>query len=146
VVQALTAFMVRQGRMPQVLALVEEAAARDPKTRRRSIASPSIYEEIVRKGTRSLARAEARVRDEGRQAAQRALEIDPSYARGAGVPEHPPAAPGHGRARRGRRQALVAEADALRNQAIAMMKERKGEKADSSRSHRLHLAATSLSR
>jgi TonB family protein len=129
-VQALTAFYVRQGSAPQAVGLLEDVAAGAPDDKEAQYRLAVYYEEIVRKEATLSPAQKLAYAMKGADAARRALEIDPAYVEAmvyqnillrhqAGV--EPDEA---------RRQALVAQADTLRTQAIALGKERSAEKTD----------------
>jgi TonB family protein len=130
VVQALTAFYVRQGRLTQAAGLLEDAAAADPEDTKAQYRLAVYYEEIVRKEATLSPEQKRAYAMKGAEAARRALEIDPGYAeamvyRNILLRHQASAEPDEGR-----QQALVAEADALRTQAVGLMKERQSEKAE----------------
>jgi TonB family protein len=130
VVQALTAFYIRQGRAPQGMALLEEAASQEPTDKEAQYRVAVHYEEIVRRGTGLSPDEKRAYAVKGAEAAQRALEIDPSYLEALVYKNILLRHQATVEPDEARRQALIAQADTLRTEAIAM-KARQGEKADS---------------
>jgi TonB family protein len=128
--EALLAFYVRQGRGSRVVALLEEAAAADPKDKEAQYRLAVHSEEFVRRDATLSPEQRREHAVKGLVAARRALEIDPGYAEAMVYQNILLRHQASAEPDEGRRQALVAEADALRTQAMALMKERQAEKAD----------------
>jgi TonB family protein len=129
VLQALSAFYVRQGSAPQAMALLEEAAGQDPTDKEAQYRVAMHYEEIIRRGTDLTPEAKRAYAMKGADAAQRALEIDPSYAEARvywGILLRHQAA---SEPDEGRRQALIAQSETLRTEAMVTMKARQEVKA-----------------
>jgi TonB family protein len=131
VLQALSAFYVRQGSAPQAMALLEDAAGLDPTDKEAQYRVAVHYEEIIRRGTDLTPEVKHAYAIKGAEAARRALEIDPSYAealvyRGILLRHQAASEPDEGR-----RQALIAQSETLRNEAMVMVKARQEVKAAS---------------
>jgi TonB family protein len=131
VVHSLAGFYARQGRGLQVVALLEEAAAGAPDDKGAQVRLALYYEEVVRRDATLSPEEKRAYAIKGAEAAQRALEIDPSYAEAMVYQNILLRHQASAEPDEVRQQALIVQADALRTEAMAMMKARQGEKADS---------------